>query len=199
MRIELLTHPNIPKPLHTLAPRTLLGEEWWNRVRQEAYAKENYHCWACGIHKYEADFHQWLEAHETYEINYAEGWMQLTEIVALCHSCHNFIHSGRLWILFKQGKITENKLRFILLHGFSLLKSQQLKPFWGTALIWHLLNGKSEAAAIQDLRERKILVEHDEVFAEWSRWRLILNGKEYRTPFKDIDDWARHFKEKGNE
>ncbi|MGB5770131.1 MAG: hypothetical protein WBM32_09705, partial [Crocosphaera sp.] len=57
----LLFHPNIPKPLHGLAPRVIKGDKWFNQTKQETKAKLNQHCWACGVHKYDAKYHRWLE------------------------------------------------------------------------------------------------------------------------------------------
>ena len=39
----LLFHPNIPKPLHGLAPRIILGENWWQTTKKEAKVKLNQH------------------------------------------------------------------------------------------------------------------------------------------------------------
>ena len=54
--------PNIPLPLHGLAPRVIKGQKWWSDTKKEAKAKLNQHCWACGVHKYDALSHRWLEA-----------------------------------------------------------------------------------------------------------------------------------------
>ena len=74
---KYLTHPNIPKPLHGMNPRSILGKEWWDIKRREAYATHNYCCWACGIPKSKAKYHNWLEGHETYQINYKIGEAKL--------------------------------------------------------------------------------------------------------------------------
>jgi hypothetical protein len=95
MKPEILTHPNIPKPLHGLNPRSILGIEWWDKVRYEAQKRNNFKCFACGIDKYETK-EKWLEGHEYWNIDYKTGKCEVVSIEPLCHKCHNFIHSGRL-------------------------------------------------------------------------------------------------------
>lgn len=102
-RPELLLHPTIPPPLHGLAPREVLGRSWWDVVRREAYEKYDDHCHACGTHISKALYHRTsspskfksLEAHEAYNIDYDTCTVNLEEIVALCHCCHNYIQLHR--------------------------------------------------------------------------------------------------------
>ena len=162
----ILTHPNIPKPLHGVNPRSILGDDWWNKVRQAAYKERDYHCFACGIHKSKAKYHQWLEAHEDYDIDYKTGIVKLKRIVALCHCCHNFIHSGRLEILLDKGEITQEKYDYIIQRGRKILKDAGLNQ-WTT-------EGIKEAA-------------------DWKDWRLIIEGKEYYSKFNNISEWANHY------
>ncbi len=179
-----LTHPNIPKPLHGMNPRTLLGKEWWDEKRQEAYAKHDYHCWACGIHKRYAAFHQWLEGHESYDINYRTGRVELKEIIALCHICHNFIHSGRMQIMYQKGKMSRNKIILILTNGFSILDQAGLEPFYGTVDFWNYLMGDNRKAVYPPANAKD---------AKWSEWHLVIEGKKYYSQFKDIEDWREHY------
>jgi hypothetical protein len=122
-RPELLLHPNIPEPLHGINPRTVLGQKWWDVRRQIAYATYNYRCWACGVEKSQAKYHHWLEAHEVYDIDYEAGRVQLTDVAALCHSCHQYIHDGRMQKLLEQGQLPFEKYIDILAHGERLVKS----------------------------------------------------------------------------
>ena len=164
LRPEILLHPNIPKPLHGLAPRTILGQEWWNKQRQIAYAKTDYHCMACGTHKSKALFYRWLEAHELYDLDYAKGRMTMREIVALCHACHNYIHSGRMRAMVKKGQMSAAKEALILAHGDTILKAAKLrKP------------------------ELPINV------AAWKDWRLILDGIEYKGRFASLESWRNYY------
>jgi len=80
------------------------------RTTTISLAEQDYHCWACGIHKTSAKYHRWLEAHEVYDIDYGTGRVEMKEVCALCHSCHQYIHDGRMQKLFEQGKLSFEKI-----------------------------------------------------------------------------------------
>lgn len=160
-RPEVLLQNNTVKPLHKVTPRSILGKIWWDKTREEAYAATEYHCIACGVPKRLAKWHPWLEGHEVYTIDYRAGRMTYIETVALCHSCHNFIHDGRLRALLDKGETTQDKYDAIMTHGRLILKEAKLKksrPYSGK-------------------------------LARWEDWRLVLFGKMYPPIFKNYKEW----------
>lgn len=172
VRPEILLHPNIPKPLHGLNPRTLNGTNWWNRTRRQVYKSTEFHCLACGVHKQDAENRQWLEAHEIYEIDYKKGTAKFKEIVPLCHYCHNYIHDGRLTDLLERGEIHPQKFAAIIRHGDRVLaKAGMKKP---------------------NKRERDEMILNMEIageLAEWSKWRLIIGRKKYKPLYASMQEW----------
>ena len=166
-RPELLDHPNIPKPMHLTNPRSLLGKEWWDTNRYKAYAENNQCCWACGVHRQRAEYHQWLEGHESYRIDYANGRMELIEIVALCHACHNFIHDGRMAAMVDKGQMEGDKMESIMTRGLALLQEAGYPAYEHAP--W---NGE---------------------IADWGEWRMIIEGKEYEGKFASYHAWKGHF------
>lgn len=169
--IGLLTHPNVPKPLHGLAPRTVKGQVWWDMTRQNALARSLYHCDACGLHQIEVRSFQvggknGLEGHEVYEIDYASGRMTYVKTVALCHYCHLFIHSGLMEALVEKGEMKEDLWRQIRTRGVDLLGKEGLKP-------WRPTKQKSVAS--------------------WGQWRLVIEGEEHEGKFKNFDEWYEHY------
>lgn len=166
-RPELLLHPNVPKPLHGLAPRVVLGQKWWDAERFAANRKTGNRCAACGVFARSAPVRPFLEGHEIYEIDYPEGTATYVETAALCHCCHAFIHDGRLQILLDAGTITRGHYDFILERGRGILRRAGLRktPYVGE-------------------------------IAEWSRWRLVVGGKEYPTPYRDYDAWVEFHRKK---
>jgi len=174
-RPELLTHPNIPKPLHGLAPRTLMPIKEWNILRREAYAKNNYHCHACGkyvafnheLNKFDNEEGTTLDAHEHYEVDYENKKVVLKEIVALCKYCHNYIHSGRMNSMYDKGECDEEDCWTIVTHGDSVLLDSEIIP-----------NNVSDD---KDYKE------------EWSDWIMCWDGEEYPSIWKDYWDWYKHY------
>lgn len=164
-RPEVLQCPQIPKPMHCVSPRAVLGSAWWNAERRAAYASTNYHCIACGVHKGKARFHQWLEGHELYFTDYHKGRLTYLETVPLCHACHNYIHRGRLQALLDEGQITGERFSIIVRHGDKALREAGLfKPD-----------------------------EYSGPIAKWADWRLVVGDKEYEPKFKSFEAWQRFF------
>lgn len=184
LKPEILCHPNIPKPLHGVAPREIKGTEWWDTTRKEAYRSTNYHCVACGVHKSEAKKHKWLEAHEFWKIDYNTGVCEITSIEPLCHYCHNFIHSGRLsMIIGKEKSIKE--VKEILEHGFIILSKNNLKAFPYTLDLARKLKANT-----YNVEEYEIINNPN---LKWSDFKLIFEGKEYKSKFNSQQDWQNHY------
>lgn len=193
-RPELLCHPNIPKPLHGVAPRVVMGKKWWDEKRQAAYAKNNQHCWACGTHKSEALIRQWLEAHEAYSIDYAKGIVELHEIVALCHCCHNFIHSGRLWALLKRAEIRVSLFEMVMQRGLRVLEDAGLTPWWGTLMNWLQFDQRLPDWGAFD-QVAHLIPENELECATWSSWRLVIDGQAFPPEHETFLAWQEHYQE----
>lgn len=166
MRPELILTPQIPKPMHGLAPRVIYGDKWWDATRKAAYKSTNYHCIICGVSKYKAKYHQWLEGHELYKINYWKGWMTYLETVPLCHFCHNSIHAGRLKALLDRGEVHQAKYVAIIQHRDRLIERYNL--------------------ALPQVYIGEM--------PEWSKWRLILDRKRYKPLFKSYEEWEANWR-----
>lgn len=162
LRPELLLAPNVPKPLHRTAPRTVLGQAWWDRERAAAYALTDNHCLACGVHKSQTT-RRWMEGHEVYDIDYRKGRAVYVETVALCTTCHEFIHDGRLQAMMEKGEITKHRYQTVMLYGATVLAKAGLKkPEPPTGKI-----------------------------AGWSAWRLVVDGVEHKGKYKNYDEWLK--------
>jgi hypothetical protein len=156
VRPGVLNHPNIPLPLHGLAPRIIKGATWWRQTREAAFKRTHYHCVACGVYKMNARLHKWLEGHELYQVDYLLGRSTYIETVPLCHCCHNYIHSGRMRAMVSKGKLSHQRYTVIIQHGDAVLSQAGIRkeePYPGP-------------------------------FADWKDWRLVLDGVEYEPRFK---------------
>ena len=165
---SILTEANIPKPLHGLNPRTLMGVKWSDIKRKESYVKNDFHCWACGVHKKDAVYHKWLEGHECYNIDYKNGTAEMIEVTALCHCCHNYIHSGHLLMMLESGKIDRERYDYIINHGENIIKDISVKsnPF---------------------------IVDDSAQMADWEDWRLKIGDSVFKSKFKNFEEWKSFY------
>lgn len=167
---ELLLHPQIPKPLHSVNPRLIMGQEWWDIERQKAYESTMFHCKACGVHSLKAIIHQWLEAHETYEIDFSKGLAKFIEVVPLCHACHKYIHRGGYKQQVEDGIVPVKEYHQVMEHGMALLAKHKLMghrpPPIGT-------------------------------IPAWGSWRLEFNGKLYKPRFLDLGAHDKYYSTPG--
>lgn len=162
---RVLLHQQLPKPMHGLCPRVVLGQAWWDAERFAAYASTDQHCLACGVARYGDERWPHLEAHESFKIDYPRGQMTYVRAIPLCRPCHAFIHAGRTEILFKQGKIAAKEYWAIMRHGRAVLKRAGLKP----------------------------LLPYDGPIAAWSAWRMVVGGVEYKPLWRDYEHWLSNF------
>lgn len=196
LKPEVLTHPNIPKPLHGLSPRELKGQEWWDITRKQVYEEQEYRCIACGVHKSDAKYHKWIEAHESYHIDYRKGSMTVDSIIGLCHSCHNFIHCGRLQMIWHKKEITEAKYFDIMNHGFRVLKGSGLSPnaTQANSYLGSLVRAgrKVPEGLAQKAFAIAALEEIPKIQQDWSKWHIVLDGKKYYSKFSSMQEWEMY-------
>lgn len=168
VRPELLLHPSIPKYLSGVNPRTIKGKEWWDKVRKEVYAKNNFCCWACGTYQLEAAYAQVLDAHETYTFDYEKFEAYPGEVVGLCRAAHWFIHFRRV----RQWKIKKE----VVIRGLRLLADTGSPvPYWQHRLAssrgWDWGKHEYSNLEIQEKPSEQKLLSY--------KWKLVLDGIRY--------------------
>lgn len=168
LKPEILCQPNVPTPLHGMAPRVVFGESWWNMKRQAAYQSSGNCCIACGRPAFMTETGR-LEAHEMWEFDYENGVGTVIDIVPLCHYCHNFIHSGRLYMVMGEEK-TRDEVRAILEHGFKILAENNLKAFPFTVSFAREMSVDTHGVQPYPIG----------CSMKQSGWKMVYNGKEYK-------------------
>jgi hypothetical protein len=184
-RPKLLSSTHIPKPLHGLNPRILLGKTWWDKKRQEVYASTDFHCACCGVPKADAKKHKWLEAHEIVTVNYSTGICEIKEIVPLCHYCHMFIHSGFLYSTMgtKSGN-SKAEIKKILKHGFKLLNAYGLECYPTTFQMAKEFEVDTYPCRAYSMPKSKL---------PWKAYTLLFQGKTYKSKFKNANEWRKYY------
>jgi hypothetical protein len=166
-RPELLLHPPIPLAMHGVNPRSIMGPKKWDEVRRKAYETNNDCCWVCAVHRNDAVPNAWLEAHETYNINYQKLVMSLREVTALCPMCHMYIHRGRLELQVRAGKETLARYNHVMSRARAILDRDLPQIWWDETLIDRVtLNNPTD----------------------WRKWILVYAEEEHWSRFRSPAD-----------
>lgn len=199
----LIAMPNIPRPLHGLAPRTLLGSTTWDHMRKRCYAQADNTCVICGC---KPDNAHHRHSHEAYKIDYAHGTSTFAGVYCLCSLCHlGGIHTGRALTLWKHGnplyptefllKGAENAFRII----YEYNQDHPGADLRAYATFLDYLKHDELREPMEKLIEKYQIKFYEEVdnMVEWKDWKLIIGSREYDTPYEDEDAWKSAMEERG--
>lgn len=200
----LIAMPNIPKPCHGLAPRTLLGAQTWNHMRRRAYAMANDTCEICGERPENL---RRRHGHEVYEIDYEKGTVKFVRVFCICSLCHlGGIHTGRAITLHKQGNPLYPK-EFLLEgaeHAFQIIteynRDHPDAPIRAYRTYLDYLKSDDLREDMEKLIEKydmKFYAADPEKTADWKDWELIIGRNHYPTPYEDEKAWREAMEKQG--
>lgn len=199
----LIAMPNIPRPLHTVAPRTVLGATTWNKMRKECYERANDTCEICG--ECPEDKRK-RHAHEAYIIDYEKGTCTFVGVFCLCALDHlGAIHTGRAITLYSKNSplITKEFLLEGAEKAFNIISSYNrdhpetdLRAY--CTYLQYLKFDELREPMLELIKKYDISFysEDPKKMAKWSDWKLILDGKEYPTPYKNEKEWEKAMEKK---
>lgn len=206
----LLTMPNIPKPLHGVNPRLIMGEAEWTKTRKKAYFDAGYKSEISGILCAEPGS---LHAHEVYSINYVTGTCRFKKICAITPLEHvYFIHSGRAITMWKNKNplYSTDKLLKGVENGFKLIyewnqthpREKKLKAYQTFLEYLKQEELREPMEELIDKYEIKFWGEDTKRMCDWEDWKLLIPDKKtgvlkiYPTPYKDYRAWEEAMAEK---
>lgn len=202
----LIAMPNIPKPTHGMAPRTLLGSRVWNQMRRHCYIQAEDTCEICGA-KPENLRHR--HAHEVYSIDWEKGEVRFVRAFCVCALCHlGCIHTGRAITLYKQGNPLYPK-EFLLQgaeHAFKTIAEYNedhpdadLKAY--STFLEYLKVDELYGPMTQLIGKYnvKFYTEDTKKMAKWGDWKLIIGSQEYPTLYASEHEWKDAMEERAKE
>lgn len=198
----LIAMPNIPRPCHSLAPRTVLGATEWNKMRKECYERANDTCEICG--ECPEDKRK-RHAHECYLIDYEKGTCTFVGVFCICALDHlGAIHTGRAITLYSKNSplVTKEFLlegaekAFSLIHAYNKEHNSDVRLY--STYIEYLKHDELREPMLELIKKYdvKFYSEDPKKIAPWGEWRLILDGEEYPTPYKNEKEWEKAMEKK---
>lgn len=196
--VKILSMPNVPKPLHTLAPRIIFGQSTWDRMRKRCYYSAGYKCEVCGCEPEKGK----LDAHEVYLVDYDKCTSIFVRTIALCRKCHTEpgVHTGRAYTMYRNGNVLMPKQKLLegVEHIFKLVNDynqnrskgkEELRLFATYVQYWKDKTLREDMGRLINQYDIKFYNVPPTETERWGDWKLIIGNKEYPTKFKTVDDW----------
>lgn len=195
--VAILTMPNVPKALHGpgCQPRTIYGKTVWEFMRKGCYLKADYKSEVSGIEPPKGQLH----AHELFSYDYLKQEGVFVRCVALAKIEHDFIHSGRLYTLFRRNNplVPKSYLLKVVENGFTIISSynkahpdeEPLRCFDTFIDYLHDPDLHDEMLALIEKYDIKFYGVVIPKKKEWRGWHVIVGDKRYDSPYKCQADW----------
>lgn len=202
--VPILTMPNVPHALHGkgLQPRTIYGTTVWNFMRKACYKNAGFKSEVSGVEPEKGK----LESHELFSYDYIKQEGVFQRCIALSKEEHNFIHSGRMITMYKNGniyypksyvlKVVENG--FKLIHDYNVEHPDQ-EPLrvYDTYLEYLSTDLHDDMVDLIKKYDIKFYKAHIPRHKRWKGWHVIVGNKRYDTPYENMDDWKAAMDEAG--
>lgn len=201
--VPLITMPNVPRPLHGkgMQPRTIFGKSTWDFMRKQAYYNAGYKCEICGREPKKGDLH----AHELFSYDYSKQTGKFERVVAICRTCHDGIHSGRLLTLCKQHnplypksyvlKVMENCFSLVHKYNEEHPDDEPLKVYSTYLECLKMPELCEEAEALIKKYDISFYEESIPKYKHWKGWKVIVGKNTYDSPYTCQSDWEEAMQE----
>lgn len=200
----LIAMPNIVRPLQgdKCQPRTIYRPKDWNAMRRACYERANDTCEICGECP---DDKRKRQSHEVFAVDYEHGTATFVGCVCLDAQCHlACIHNGRAITLYSRNSplVTKEFLLEGAEKAFSLIRDYNKEHNADVRLystyIEYLRHDELREPMLELIKryDVKFYSEDPKKIAKWSDWKLILDGEEYPTPYKNEKEWEKAMEKK---
>lgn len=109
--LPLLARPILHYSMFGVAPRNIIGESAFRKIKKEVQLRADHHCEICGRYVSHNNITKdWLHTHEVYQVDHKRRMYCFERYIGICKECHEFIHLGYLDSLLSKGIVSKEIL-----------------------------------------------------------------------------------------
>lgn len=120
--LSLLARPVLHYSMFGVAPRNIIGESAFRKIKKEVQLRADHHCEICGRYVSHNNITKdWLHTHEVYQVDHKRRIYCFERYIGICKQCHEFIHLGYLDSLLSKGIVSKEYFTEVFQRGQRLL------------------------------------------------------------------------------